>query len=150
HPPGQSGVHTADPLAELAWQYGERLARIMIPIILKRAAVADAPTAGQPTPEETLLWYQLRIYMKVVRALVARAAHARRDEAADPRGCGKLALVSIDRSLDALAQLHNAVGTDETLELQQMLIRLRDGLESRVPGARAFIRIGLDQPVAYA
>src|SRR5262249_42580308 len=132
------------------WQYGERLARMMMPIMLKRTAVSQTTTAGHPPPEETLLWYQLRIYMKVFRALVARDAHACGAGSEEARGCGKVALVSIDRSLDALAQLRHALGTDEALELQQMLMHLRDGLESRVPGARAFIRLGLDQPVAYA
>jgi hypothetical protein len=148
HPPGQSGVRTSDSLAELAWQYAERIAVVSAPLALEWAMASATVSAERPTPAETLFWYQLRIYMKVFRTLVARETHAGGAWSDDARGCGKLALVSIDRSLDALAQLHDSFAAADLREIEHMLTQLRDGLESRVPGARAYVRIGIDEPAA--
>ena len=147
-PPGQSGVQTRDPLAELAWEYTERVAVLMGPVALQWAIESRAPAARHPTPAATLLWYQLRIYMKVFRALVARETHAGGPMSDEARGCGKLALVSIDRSLDALTALGDAFAPDDRRDLRDMLVGLRDGLESSIPDARAFVRVGIDEPAA--
>lgn len=148
HPPGQSGVQTRDPLAELAWEYAERVAELMGPVALQWAIESRTPAVGRPTPAATLLWYHLRIYMKVFRALVACETHAGGPMSDEARGCGKLALVSIDRSLDALTALADAFAPHDRRDLQDMLARLRDGLESSIPGARAFVRVGIDEPAA--
>jgi hypothetical protein len=148
HPPGQSGVQTSDPLAELAWQYAERIAVLMAPVALQWAMESSEPAPGGPTPAATVLWYQLRIYMKAFRALVARDAHPGGPESDEARGCAKLALVSIDRSLDALARLPDLFAVDDLRDLQSLLTRLRDGLEAAIPGARIYVRVGLDEPVA--
>jgi hypothetical protein len=149
-PPGQSGVQTSDPLAELAWEYAERIAVLMTPVALQWAMESRSPSPGGPTAAETLLWYQLRIYMKVFRALVARETHAGGAQSEEARGCAKLALVSIDRSLDALTSLRGAFAPADLRDLQEMLMRLRDGMESRIPRARAYVRIGIDEPAACA
>ena len=107
-----------------------------------------ARTSGGPPPLDIVLWYHLRIYMKVFRALVARETHAGGAESEEARGCGKLALVSIDHSLGALDRLTDAFSAADLADLQQRLTRLRDQLEKKIPGARAYIRVGLDQPVA--
>jgi len=149
-PPGRSGVQTGDPLAELAWQYAERMSMLMAPVALQWAMESSRRSPHGPTPAETLLWYHLRIYMKVFRALVARETHAGGAQSEEARGCAKLALVSIDRSLDALARLADAFAPADLAELGDMLARLRDGIESTIPDARAYVRIGLDQPAAGA
>lgn len=150
HPPGQSGVETSDPLAELAWQYAERVTVLMGPVALQWALELRTRSPGGPRPSETLLWYHLRIYTKVFRALVARETHAGGALSDEARGCGKVALVSIDRSLDALASLTDAFAQRDACELRGLLTALRDGLEARIPDARAFVRVGIDQPAACA
>ena len=146
--PGESGIATTDPLAELAWQYAERVSGLMAPLVLEWMMKPPPPTRDGPPPMETLLWYHLRIYMKVFRALVARETHAGGAESEEARGCGKLALVSIDHSLDALSRLTEAFSAADLADLQQRLTRLRDQLERKIPDARAYIRVGPDEPVA--
>ncbi|HMF98815.1 MAG TPA: hypothetical protein VKE96_31155 [Vicinamibacterales bacterium] len=46
HPPGQSGVHTSDPLAELAWEYAERVTMLMGPVALQWAMESRTPWRG--------------------------------------------------------------------------------------------------------
>ena len=147
-PPGTSAITTDDPLAELAWDYAERVSRLMAPLVVQWMLKPQPPSKGGPTPVETVLWYHLRIYMKLFRALVARDTHAAGAGSDEARGCGKLALVSIDRSLEALRHLTEDISAADLGDLQRMLRRMRDGLETKVPGARAYVRIGLDQPVA--
>jgi len=57
-------------------------------------------------------------------------------------------LVSIDRSLTALERLRASFDEMPLQELQGMLNHLRAGLETKVPGARAYVRLGLDRPGA--
>ena len=147
-PPGASGIHTDDPLAELAWQYTERAALLMAPLALEWSIKPPPRSVDGPPPMEIVLWYHVRIYMKVFRALVARDTHAGGAESEEARGCGKLALVSIDHSLDALSRLTEAFSAADLADLQQRLTRLRDQLERKIPDARAYIRVGLDEPVA--
>ena len=71
-----------------------------------------------------------------------RASQRRR-----PR-CAKLAIVSIDRSRAALEGLRGTFGVDRIDPLIAILGELTCGLEQRVPDARAFVRPGLDCPVA--
>jgi hypothetical protein len=102
-----------------------------------------------PSPEEVIIWYHLRIYMKIFRALVSAESHcdagARNDDAL---GCAKLAIVSIDRSRTALRTFGQTVGADAIEPLIAILDELDGGLEQRFPDARAFVRPGLDCPVA--
>src|SRR5262249_19569847 len=148
NPPGQSGVETSDPLAEMAWEYAERLTALLAPVALQWSMESRRPRPGGPTATETVLWYHLRIYMRVFRALVARDNHRDGAGSEEARGCAKLALLSIDRSLAALANLDDLFAPDDRCDLQAMLTQLRDGLEARVPAARAYLRIGLDEPAA--
>ena len=89
-----------------------------------------------------------RIYTKVFRAVVAVDMHAAGAHDEDALVCGKLALVSIDRSFTALERLRASFDEMPLQELQGMLNHLRAGLETKVPGARACVRPGLDRPVA--
>jgi hypothetical protein len=148
NPLGESGIGTDDPLAALAWRYAERAALLTAPLALEWMITPPPRSPGGPPPMQTLLWYHLRIYMKVFRALVARETHAGGAESEAARGCGKLALVSIDHSLEALDRLADAFSAGDLAELQRMLEQLRDQLETKIPGARTYIRVGLDEPVA--
>jgi hypothetical protein len=148
NPPGQSGVQTSDPLVDLAWEYAERITILMWPQALRFATVPAEATPGGPTPEEIVIWYHLRIYMKVFRALVALESHSEGARGDEARGCAKLALVSIERSHTALASLRATLGEGEVDALLDVLRQLREGTEERFPDARSFVRLGLDYPVA--
>jgi len=150
HPPGQSGVRTDDPLAERALDYAARAELLLMPIALELAAHRSSRSpSGVPSPEEVVIWYHLRIYMKIFRALVSAASDcAGGRHSDDARGCAKLAMVSIDRSRGALEMLRGTFGVDEIDPLIAILAELDRGLEQRFPDARGFVRVGLDCPVA--
>lgn len=102
-----------------------------------------------PSPADVLAWYHLFLAARAGRALVA-AARADRGipgEREDAQGSAKIALISIDRSRAALARLAGGPHDRICRHLAEMLETLAAGLEARVPGARAFVRVGLDAPV---
>jgi len=146
--PGADAMHTEDPLAGVALEYAFAVTTILIP------AAQDisywGAGAAQPTPREIVLWYHLRIYLKLVRALVAKertiASEVERSE--DAAGCAKLTLVSIARSRDALRALAEHPRGADIDSLVAMLDSLERGVDDRFPEARAFIRVGLDVPAA--
>jgi hypothetical protein len=150
HLPGQSGIRTDDPLAQRALDYAAGAELLLLPIALQLAPQRSSGSAsGLPSPEEVVAWHHVRIYMKIFRALVSAASHCaggRRSD--DARGCAKLAMVSIDRSRAALAMLCGTFDSDQIEPLIAILGELDRGLEQRFPDARAFIRPGLDCPVA--
>jgi hypothetical protein len=145
NPRGESGLKTDDPLAAMAWEYALVVAFRFTAKAL--AVISDTPRAKGPAPLETVLWYHLRIYMKLQRALVSlerigQGAHRRED--AD--GCAKLTLVSIARSKAALAVLR--ASEDEIDPLVNCLSLLERGIDERFPDARAYLRVGLDCPAS--
>ena len=145
HPHGLSGVNTSDPLAGMAWAYAERAAVLLAPVTPQ---ILMASPRTSPSPEEVLLWYHLRIYMRVFRALVSAETHSGGAECDEARGCAKLSLVSIDRSRRALRSLYTIARNEEVEALIALLDGLERGLEARFPKARAFGRVGLDYLVA--
>ena len=151
NPPGESGLATSDPLASVAWEYAVRVSHFTTPVALEIASAAPSPSSFGPGSMETLLWYHLRIYLKVVRALVSRETSSAGAATDDARGCAKLALVSIERSRSALDRLRG-IGGDRGAKAMDPLIALLDtlasGLDERFPEARSFIRLGIDCPVA--
>jgi hypothetical protein len=145
-PHGQSGLQTADPLASVAWDYAVNAAFLFTAQAMTLITEGRLP---EPPPEEIVLWHHLRIYMKVVRALVSRERSGGDDRLADDAdGCAKLVLVSVERSRTALASLRAAEHTAEIDRLISALDDLEVGLEQRFPRARAYVRFGLDCPVA--
>jgi hypothetical protein len=147
-PPGHSGIDTDDPLAGVAWEYAMEAASALGPFA--RSIAADSPTPNGPSPWEILLWYHLRIYMKLFRALVARERSAvplaaRPDEAV---GCAKLALTSVQRSRDALRALDDTFERAHRELLERLLDTLERGIDERFPAAREFTRVGIDVPAA--
>ena len=133
-----------DPIERIGRRYG----RLSDAYLLSRP---DFPfemrhRASGPTPFEVFAWYHQLVPGKVYRALVS-AGHAARGDAGrhdDALVSAKVALIGMDRSLDALAAM--AVEDDDPrLEsLQAQLRRLRREVDARFPSARAFVRAGLD------
>ena len=96
-----------------------------------------------------MLWYHLRIYMVLFRALVARTGgNACADRIEQATGCAKLALMSVQRSRAALDSLRGGTDEAEIEALMALLETLERGVDERFPKAREFVRVGLDCPVA--
>jgi hypothetical protein len=149
HPPGESGVRTDDPLARRALEYAVHAEAIFLPIALQLAARPVVTSPSGPTPEEVVVWYHLRIYMKIFQALVSHESvcdHQKRR--VETLGCAKLALVSIARSRGALDALRGRLRAGHADTLSAMLDELERGLDAKFPGARDYVRVGLDCPVA--
>lgn len=99
-----------------------------------------------PSPTKIIMWYHLFLALKTRRALVGahRAARGRPGADEDALGSAKIALISMDRSREALRQVARGAARGLARHLVVMLDVLAVGLEARVPGARAFVRPGLD------
>lgn len=100
------------------------------------------------TPLEVLTWYHVLAPARVFRAIlcVAEAREGVGGRHRDALAAAKVALIGIDRSLNALAAL-GAEGDDPRVEIMRdRLCSLRDEVEKRFPRARTFARPGLDDP----
>jgi hypothetical protein len=141
----RAGLHTADPLAGAALNYAQQIAIRFVPIA---ELVARAPIRRSgPEPEEVLLWYHVRIYLRLVRALVARERSGPGgNRMEDANGSAKLVLVAIQKSRAAIEQLQAHGPADDFTDLTSTLVTLERGVEERFPDARTYVRIGLDVP----
>ena len=134
-------------LSDVAFRYGSAAARF-----LRRsgwgAPMPDGPGAS-PSPLEVLAWYHLLVATRSGRALIslARGQRGCAGDLEDALGCAKIAHISIDRSLSALRVLAKQRPAGAIHQLESMLRTLSVGLDTRVPGGRDFIRVGLDAPV---
>jgi len=146
NPPGESGLETADPLASVAWDYAVSAAFLFT---LQSMTVAHRPRRSSgPAPEQVVLWHHLRIYMKVVRALISGERARGGDGASeDANGCVRLVLVSVERSRAALTTLRSSANAPEVDHLIEGLHELERGLEQRFPRGRGYLRVGIDCPV---
>jgi hypothetical protein len=65
----------------------------------------------------------------------------------DANGSGKLVLVSIQRSASAWVEMRRLLPhrEDEIIEMLAILSRLQRGILAAVPGAKTFVRPGLDE-----
>ncbi len=142
----RAGLHTADPLAGVALDYARRVAIGFAPIA---ELVARAPVRRSgPEPVEVVLWYHVRIYLRLVRALVAREGRAPGgNRMEDANGSAKLVLFAIQKSRAAIEQMQSHEPADDFTDLTSTLITLERGIEERFPEARTYVRIGLDVPV---
>jgi len=98
---------------------------------------------------EVIQWYQHQIAVKIMRAVgttVQGEAVADQLDQSDGNGSAKVALLGMDRSVAAWAELLRQMPDDEDriLPLLVTLGRLRRDVETTFPGARAFIRPGFD------
>ncbi len=98
---------------------------------------------------EIIRWYQHQIAVKLMRAVGSAGRDDEGDIELDQRdadGSAKVALIGIDRSVAAWAELFRQFPDEEDriLPLLATLGRLRRDVESAFPNARAFIRPGFD------
>jgi hypothetical protein len=139
-------LQTVDTLANVAWKYATDASRFLMTISTSGAG-RNAPHAD-PSPYEVVLWFHVRIYMKLVRALVGKelTSNGTLERREDAIGCAKLTLVSIERSRNALLELDDQTGDRRITQLLVLLNAIEGGMEERFPDARSFIRVGLDVP----
>nr|ADC35904.1 hypothetical protein [uncultured bacterium 59] len=150
-PRALSNPAASHPLARMAWEYAIGASELMMPAwieILKNCEGLGSSAPG-PGPDEIVMWYHLRIYMKIFRALAAPASGAGdASGTGEAVGCAKLALVSVQRSRSALRLLRSAGNGAAVDALIARLDALESGLDAHFPEARAFVRVGLDCAVA--
>jgi hypothetical protein len=141
-----SDLVESDALASMAWEYAIRVAVLMLPVTGTIAALEPRP-AG-PEPEEIVLWCHLRIYMSLFQTLVSAARRpAANSGGGDALGCAKRTLVMAARSRRALQAMRTEDRAAEIDALVSLLGGLEQGIDERFPGARSFVRRGLDLPV---
>ena len=110
---------------------------------------------------DVVTWYHTLIPTKLSRAVsgvteenqagdeVGRIVRASRRD--DANGSGKLALVSIERSMAAWVRLREIVPNQEDaiLEILSLLGQLQHGIHATLPGVKAFIRPGFDEAMNH-
>lgn len=97
---------------------------------------------------EVILWYNMFIPVKLERATGSFSESTGDEYACNNRdGSAKVALIGLDRSIAAWAIiLESAPEFEDTiLNFLIKLSRIRNVTENRFPGARSFIRPGLDE-----
>ncbi len=92
-------------------------------------------------------WYLHQIHTKIFRAISAASYAIASDDSVqtDANGSAKVALLGIDRSLEAWFELlHANRGVDAIMRILDHLSSLRDDVERAFPDARRFVRPGFD------
>ena len=126
---------------------------------LAHACVSSVLSAGQVQDDKVLVealevarWDSTVVGAKLARALSGRD---RQDEDGDSNedrvqndwnGSAKVALISIDRSVDAWEVIAQATGDVAAVGLALALDDLRRLVEQEFPSARRFVRPGFDEP----
>lgn len=112
----------------------------------------DAAYFGAELQEalEVVRWDQHQIAVKLHRAVRSQMNESREwldDVAKDSEGSAKVALLGIDRSMAAWAEIESRFPllSAETKEMQRHLRQMRAEVEKTFPGARSFIRPGFDK-----
>lgn len=96
---------------------------------------------------EVIRWHQHLIYVKLCRAFSSRVEEeGTRERQRDSDGSAKVALLSLDASIEAWGVLRDMFPekTDAILEILVHLDRLRRSVETKFPKARRFKRPGFD------
>jgi hypothetical protein len=110
-------------------------------------AMAAVPDVDVKIEEavEVIRWYQFFIAAKVMRAI--RGSMEERGTYSDSDGSAKVALIGIDRSIAAWGVIprHNRFYREEVFEIIAFLDLLKQAVEETFPGAKLFIRPGLDE-----
>lgn len=105
---------------------------------------------------EVIRWYQFFIAAKVFRALLGSAdVYTDGDDEENPaqsdsNGSAKIALIAIDRSLNAFRVIRGCLSNtgDSIAPIMATLETLRSGIEDTLPLAREFVRPGFDEVVS--
>jgi hypothetical protein len=109
----------------------------------------DVSRAERDDPEAIIHWFAPLIASKTRRALHGlNEFDGDREYPPDHEGSGKVALIGIDRSMSAWAAARNAgrIPGETAARFIEELHRLSSELEQLIPGARAFVRPGFDEP----
>jgi hypothetical protein len=117
----------------------------MMPVTGAIAPLQTRP-AG-PEPDEIVLWCHLRIYMSVFQALASERGLTANSGGVDALGCAKRTIVMAARSRRALQAMRTVDRAEEIDALVSLLGVLEQEIDERFPGARSFVRLGLDLPV---
>lgn len=135
-----------DPLDDLASRYSFEAFRFLE----RRHWMPPVQPGPQPAPLDVVAWYHLLIHSRLFRALAsaAQAARGRPERIVDANGCAKMVLVAIDRTRAALRRLRGDRDDARVVALLETLDELAEATQERFPSARAFIRPGLDGPLA--
>ena len=97
----------------------------------------------EPSPEEIVLWYHLRIDMRIFRALAAvHGKGPESDHSDEALGSAKLVLDAIKQSKHALGSLARSLGHTNVEALRAKLDVLDCGVRERFPMADSFIGLG--------
>ena len=98
---------------------------------------------------EVIRWHQHLIYVKLCRAFssLVEEEGSKSRKPKDSDGSAKVALLSVDHSIEAWSQLCAMfpVKSDSVLEILVHLDRLRRGIVTKFPKARRFSRPGFDK-----
>jgi hypothetical protein len=134
-----------DPLERMGWRY----AALATSYLGTRSDIpSDLPKRSDgPTPFELFLYDHVLIVLKIGRAILsaAEAARTSRPEARwDADASAKVALVSIDRSDEALQVMALDDGDPRIEQMRAHLRRLGREVDARFPAARSLVRPGLD------
>jgi hypothetical protein len=139
-------------LAVTRWMNGHRELLAEKAARIEREVEMDLP-GHDPLPDaialheavEVIRWYQHFLYPKISRALMGMLDEDR-DMLDDACGSAKIALIAMARSIGAWQTLGVQMGqSDDVLDLQIQLARIKTELEKRIPGAMTFKRPGFDQ-----
>lgn len=101
--------------------------------------------------QEVITWYLQFIHIKFMRALMGKFENDEWKELIgfpnDSDGSAKIALIGVDRSIEAWSHMLHFLpaAEDEILYLLALLQRMRRMGEHEFPGARNFIRPGFDE-----
>lgn len=98
--------------------------------------------------DEIMQWYQMLIYTKLKRALTGYYEMEDFEDAGfDMNGSAKVALIGLDRSIDAATILmrHIKAEREQLKKFRDQLEKIRNMAEETFPNAREFIRPGLDE-----
>jgi len=95
---------------------------------------------------EVLNWYCYFIGAKIHRALLSFDADEDETDSYDKNGSAKIALIAINRSIEAMTVLYNEIPEleDDILRFLVSLSDLRKRMEAQFPTAMKFVRPGFD------
>lgn len=97
---------------------------------------------------DTINWYNYFIQAKFRRALCSKAGYGGKVDKDDAKGSAKIALMAIDKVIKAWMKILDFVPEteDSILSILVQLSKIRAKAGRTFPGARKFIRPGLDKP----
>lgn len=156
------------PIGTLSWQYSEdahawlktqpgmeeKLVRLRDDLDMGVESLDEAKAKTESIKDSlaVIQWYETFIHVKLMRALMGRADDFDFGEDTDdmPRdydGSAKIAVISIDRSMQAWSTLFELLPDqeDEFLKILSSLEKLKGLVLKEFPDAMAFVRPGFDE-----